>query len=148
MAGIPSMHIRFQLSHFAKNLVYTSSTAVNKEKKHGKGHNLVNVYWVSYCGVGTAPNIPSAFIPGRELLASPLWQMRKSSHTAKAWGKEDLNLGLNLKPMLLTTVCNSSHTAWQTGQWVGFKGCLLPGDCSEKKCSPDIPVSETWHIFS
>lgn len=41
--------------------------------------------------------------------------MRKSSHTAKEWGKEDLNLGLNLKPMLLTSMCDNSNTEWQIG---------------------------------
>lgn len=56
----------------------------------------------------TVLNISHTFIPEKGINVISFYPMRKLRHTANEQVKEDLNQGLNLKPMLLTTVMKTT----------------------------------------
>lgn len=104
-------------------IIYTSSTVVNEKQKQWQGPALQEIsiqclLYNRYCTKhsihfqGTGTNV-----------GAPFYQMRKMSHSADKWGKEDLNLGFNLKPMLLPAVCKESeHIMEDRPQVIGIWG--------------------------
>lgn len=110
MAGIQTGKVIVSLFHFAEDLNNLYKFHSNKYKIEAitRAIAAVNMYWV-HTVHRTVLNISYTFIQEKGINVIPFYPMRKVRHTANEWGKEDLNPGLNLKPMLLTTMCNENN---------------------------------------